>query len=299
MKKIYFLIALAIISCFGIRAQKPIIVSEDSLRIGSSLLPGLSVIIPEANYAGTLKNWTKLLESGTKSKVVTENTEMTIFGANIKNLTDYPVNVYSILLDRDSALYLTAAFELKKDVYIERATGEAELANAKSILFNFGKDQYIEKVSEEVKVEENKLRNLEKELGSLQRDQSGMEKSIRKNNRTISTERERLISLNTELTTLTATIAEERLQYTSMEEGEARVEEEKYLKNLEKQRKRLSRAITSSEKKINKAERAISKATNDIPRNDRIQQRYMEEVAAQEAVLQKFLDKLNTIKGYQ
>jgi hypothetical protein len=149
MKTIYSLIVLVMIPCFAIKAQKPIILSEDTLRIGNGLFPGLSVIIPEANYANTLKNWTKLLESGTKSKVVTENTEMTIFGANIKNLTDYPVNVYSILLDRDSALYLAATFELKKDVYIERATGEAEFANAKNILFNFGKDQYIEKVSEE------------------------------------------------------------------------------------------------------------------------------------------------------
>ncbi|NMD02559.1 MAG: hypothetical protein GYA71_04730, partial [Bacteroidales bacterium] len=117
--------------------------------------------------------------------------------------------------------------------------------------------------------------------------------------RTIENERDRLVELNTQLTTLTQRIADERIQYTTMEEGLTKDEKEKALKVLEKDRKKLTKTIASSEKKISKAEGAIKKANNDIPRNDRIQEKYNEEIRAQETVVQRFTDKLNRIKGYK
>jgi hypothetical protein len=280
-------------------AQKPIIMSEDSLRIGNGMLPAISVLIPEVQYDKTLKNWTKLLETGTKSKLMTENSEMSILGAILKSITPNAINVYSVLSDRDSALYLVAAFELKKDLYIARSTGEADFSKAKDLVFEFAKEQYVDLASEQLKAEENKLKDLDKELGSLQRDQSGMEKSIRKSNRTIDNERERLVELNTQLTTLTQRIADERIQYTTMDEGLTKDEKEKVLNGLEKERKKLTKTIASSEKRISKSEGSIKKANNDIPRNDRIQEKYNEEIRAQETVVQRFTDKLNTIKGYK
>ncbi|MCU0454802.1 MAG: hypothetical protein MUE74_00750 [Bacteroidales bacterium] len=99
---------------------------EDSLQIGNSLLPAISVVIPEVIYEKTLDAWIKTLQSGTKSKVVTENGEMTIFGAILKDVTEFPVNVYSRFVEQDSVVFLAAAFETRKDLYIEKATGEAE-----------------------------------------------------------------------------------------------------------------------------------------------------------------------------
>src|SRR5665811_2070026 len=106
MKSISTLVFLVFISSIGIKAQKPVLVSEDSLKIGKGRLPGLSVIIPEVNYEKTLKIWIRELESGTKSKIVTENSEMSIFGAKIKEISPNPVNVYSKLTNLDSALQL-------------------------------------------------------------------------------------------------------------------------------------------------------------------------------------------------
>jgi hypothetical protein len=299
MKTLILSVVLTLISCAWSIAQKPIIMSEDSLKIGNGMLPAISVIIPEVQYDKTLKNWTKLLETGTKSKLMTENSEMSILGAILKTITPNAINVYSVLNDRDSALYLAAAFELKKDVYISRSTGEADFSKAKDFIFEFAKEQYIGLASDELKAEENKLKDLEKELSSIERDQSGMVKSIRKSNRIINSEREKLVELNTQLTTLTQRIADERILYTTMDEGLAKDEKDKVLKSLEKERKKLTRSIASSEKKISKAEGAIKKANNDIPRNDRIQEKYNEEIRAQEAVVQRFTDKLNTIKGYK
>ena len=299
MKSIRLIIILTLISCIGVNAQKPIIMSEDSIKIGNGILPAISVLIPEVKYDKVLKNWTKLLETGTKSKLMSERGEMTILGANIKSITPNAINVYSVLSDRDSALYLAASFELKKDIFIDRSSGETELSKAKEVIFEFARQQYIDLASEELKVEENKLKDLEKELGSLERSQSGMEKSIRKNNRTIDNERDKSLDFNNQLTALTQTIADERIQFTTMDDGTLKDEKEKQLKNLEKQRKRLTKSIASCDKKISKAQGAIKKANSDIPRNERVQLKYNEEINAQQAVVQRYTNKLNTIKNYK
>ena len=301
MKKSLLFVLLICIPAIGMKAQKPILILEDSLKVGNALLPGISVVIPEVPYERTLKAWIKELESGTKSKVVDEAGGMSIFGAIMKSITEFPVNVYSELIDRniDSTLALKVAIEMKKDQYIERATGEAELAKAKTFLFDFAKKQYIDLVAEQVKAEENKLKDLERELGSLEKDQTGMEKSIRSNNRLISYEKEKLIELNNELTSVSAALVEHNTQLSSMEPGDPRDERVKYIKTLEKQKKRTQKAIRSAENKIAKSEKSVDNSTRAIPRVDNTQERTRNRIADQEAVLQKFVDKLNTVKGYK
>ena len=79
-----------LIAAPGLYGQKPIRVLEDSVQFGNYLYPGFNVTIPEAGYDNVLKNWIKAQETGTKSKVQTENGEMTIFGAIIKEISSTP-----------------------------------------------------------------------------------------------------------------------------------------------------------------------------------------------------------------
>ena len=290
---------LMLMSFFSIKAQKPIICLEDSLKIGNGLLPSISVLIPEVPYEKTLNAWVKTLQSGTKSKVVTENGEMTIFGAILKEITESPMNAYSKLLDRDSALFLAVSFELKKDQYIERTTGEAELTRARAFLFNFAKEQYIGLIEEQVKAEEKKLKDLEKELGSLEKDESGMEKSIRNNDKTITTEKDKLITLNNELVSLSAAIEEHRKYLAGMQPGTEKDEKAAYLKDLDKQKKQKMKAISKAENRISKSERTIDKAKADIPKTGKMQEKFKVQIDAQDAVVQKFVEKLNTVKAYR
>lgn len=299
MKKILFFLVLATIILSGTIAQEPINITQDSLRIGNNLVPGISVNIPEAGYETTLKDWIKIQQSGTKSTVVTENEEMTIFGAIIKDISANPVNIYSKLSGKDSALNLQVAIELKKDLFIEKSSGEDEFLKARNFLHNFARDEYIGIVNQQVKAEEKKLRDLEKELSSLQRNQAGMEKSARSGYKTISSEKEKLIGLNNELTSLSAAILEHNSQLSRMPDGDVKDEKTDYVKDLEKQKKKTTRAIKSSEKKISKAENVINKTQRDLPKNDRYQGKAQDQLSDQEAVLQRYVDKLNTIKGYK
>ncbi|MGF1585053.1 MAG: hypothetical protein ACFCUM_07015 [Bacteroidales bacterium] len=299
MKSTTITIILLFILVTVIKAQFPIIVREDSLKVGNNQLPGLTVIIPEVEYQRTIKNWVKAMESGTRSKVVDEGGKMTIFGANIRSISQDPVNIYSELRDGDSALFLTAVFELRKDVYVERATGEDEFAKVRNHLLNFAKDQYISLVSEQIWVEEKKLRDLEKDLRKLERGESRLERSIRSNNRRISSERGNLTELNNSLRTLSAEIIVHKTRTNSSESVERREEQTKHIKNLEKDQKRTIRSIKRSENRIRKAEKSINKARREIPKSDVQQYGTSISIAEQEAVVQKFTNKLQNIKEFK
>ena len=298
MKSISTLVFLVFISSIGIKAQKPVLVSEDSLKIGKGRLPGLSVIIPEVNYEKTLKIWIRELESGTKSKMVTENNEMSIFGAKIKEVSPNPVNVYSKMTNLDSALKLNVSFEVKKDQYIERASGETDLIKAKNYLKEFAKNQYINLAKDQADAEDKKLRDLQRELSSLEKEKSRFQKSIQSENTSIVTEKDNIAIQNNELASVSAEIIEQNKQFGSMEEGTTKKEKTDYINGLEKRRKKVQSSIESSENRINKANNEIDKANAEIPRNDKMQEQVNENIEKQQAVYQKFEDKIKNIKTY-
>ncbi len=291
-------IFFALLPLIAVNAQKPIVLSEDSIQIGKSYLPCLSVTIPEADFDVVLKEWIKEIESGTKSKVVNENGEMSIFGARIKKIDAGDINVYSKLVKLDSMLQLFASFEVKKDEYIESATGSPAFVSAQEFMKEFAKNKYIDVAKSQADAEEKKLKDLQKELSSLESEKSRMQKNIQSNNSRISSENENIILQNNELNTVTAAIAEQNRLLITMEEGPARDELEKQIKELEKRKKRAEKSVRKAEKKIGKADTSIDQATGDIPRNERMQEQVKEQIAAQDAVYQKYAEKLKKIRAY-
>ena len=298
MKTIYAFVFLLFIPIIGIKSQVPISVSQDSLKIGKSIIPGLTVNIPEANYEKTLKVWIKTLETGTKSKVVTENNEMSIFGAKTKDIVPTTLNVYSRLIARDSSLQLSASFELGKDKYIDKASGETDYDKAKNFLRQFAKDQYIAVAEDRVDVEDKKLKDIQKELSSLEKEKTRLQKSIQSNNSTILSEKDNITVQNNELKTVSASIIDNNSQLSNMDDGPAKEERQKYIKDLEKRKKKALGTIESSENKINKSNSEIDQANRDIPTNELMQDSTRQRIVQQELVLQKYTHKLTIIKNY-
>lgn len=298
MKKRLTVILLTLIPVSVIFGQQPIIVSEDSLSIGKSILPGLSVTIPEANYETVLKAWIKNLQAGTKSDVVTENEEMTIFGAKLKAISPNPLNVYSKLTMVDSILMLYVSLETKKDVYIEQSTSNAEYLKVQDYIKNFSKEQYIDVAGEQLEAEERKLRDLQKELSSLENEKSKMLKSIQSDDRTLLDEKDNIIIQNNELKTVEASLKEQRDQLAGMEDGPAQKAASDKVKELEKRKKKALNSIDASENKIKKAENSKEDTNKAIPGNEESQQKIREQIIQQQAVCQKYSDKLDKIKLY-
>ncbi|HEX7492971.1 MAG TPA: hypothetical protein VF346_02035 [Bacteroidales bacterium] len=298
MKSIITLVFLVMISSIGIKAQKPILVSEDSLNIGKGRLPALTVLIPEVNYEKTLKAWTKDLQSGTKSKIVTDNNEMTIFGAKIKEISPNPLNVYSKLTNLDSTIKLSVAFEVRRDQYIEKSTGETDLTNAKHYLKEFAKNQYIDIAKDQADNEDKKLRELERDLSSIEKEKTNLQKSIQSENTAIVTEKDNITIQNNELSSITAEIVDQNSQLSTTADDKMKKAKQDYINSLEKKKKKVQSSIESSENRINKSNNEIDKANAEIPRNEKMQEQANEKIQTQRAVCQKFADKIITIKSY-
>jgi peptidoglycan hydrolase CwlO-like protein len=294
----FFLMVLFLATGPASFAQKPIRISEDSISFGNAKYPGIIVCIPEVGYDRTLKSWIKELQSGTKSNVVTENGNMSIFGAMIKDVSPNPINVYSKLVNQDSMMSLMVSMELKKDQYICKVNGETELNAAREHLRQFAKEQYVDLVKDQVQAEEKKLGNLKDDLSKLQNEKSRMQKSIESNKTDISSAKDNITLLNNQLTNLNAEILTQNNQLSTMEAGAAKDEKASYLKDLEKRKKKMQNEIESSQNKINKAETEISDANQAIPRNESEQDVARNKIAQQEDVVKKFTEKLNTVKAF-
>ncbi len=299
MKRSYLILCLALlIAAPGLFGQKPIKVLEDSVRFGNYLYPGFNVTIPEANYDKVLKNWIKDQENGTKSKVQTENGEMTIFGAIIKEISPAPVNVYSRLMNEDTLTRLMVSIELKKDLYVEAASGDIQLTSARNYLKEFAKAQYIDFIKEELSAEEKILRDLNKELGGLESSKARSQKTAKSKRNTVNDEQERLLVKHNELSLLSNEIINKNNEMMAMPVGAGRDAMATQVQELEKRRKKLQKEISKGENKIGKAKSAIDQADRSIPRNENEQDVMKSRIDAQQAVVQRYIDKLNTVKLY-
>ena len=280
----------------GVFAQQPIRVYEDSITYGSKKYPGVAVTVPEANYEKLQKEWKKELEAKTKSKVVIENGDWSIFGANVQKLSPTPVNIYSKLNNLDSLVELRVAVELKKDEYIERQS--TEMLGLQNYLKDFSKNQYIETASSQLKVEEDTLRQLKKLLSDYEKDESNLKDDIKSSEKSIKEEEDNISALNPELETLGSEIDNQNTQLAAMTDGSTKDDKAKFIKDLEKRKKKLGNDIESSEKKIKKANKEIEDAKDEIPKKQSLQEEMKKKIAAQELVVQKYEQKLSAIKLY-
>ncbi len=299
MKNFYLIFCLVfMLPVLSMRAQQPITVMEDSLLVGKFMHPGISVTIPEANYDKTLKNWIKQIEAGTKSKVVTDNGLMTLFGAMLKKISPNPVNMYSKLVNQDTLNKLMVCIEIKKDEYLEPALGDAQMMVAKDYLKAFAKDQYIEFIKDEVAVEEKKLKDLTSQLSSLENNYSKTQKKAESSRNTISKEKEALAVMNGQLSQMSTDINRENAEMITKDAGPEKEAQAARIKELNKSRKKLQKDISKKESNIRKAESSIAQADESIPQNKNEQVVMQQKIDEQTAVVQKYNDKLNTVKLY-
>ncbi len=299
MKRSYLILCLALlVAAPGLFGQKPIKVLEDSVQFGNYIYPGFNVTIPEAGYDKILKDWTKTQENGTKSKVQTENGEMTIFGAIIKEVSPAPVNIYSRIMNEDTLTRLLVCIELKKDQYVEPASGDIQLTAAKNYLKEFAKSQYMDFIKEELAAEEKILRSLKNELGSLESSKARNQRTAKNKRNTVNDEQEKLLVKHNELSLLSNEIINKNNEMMAMPVGAGRDAMATQVDELEKRRKKLQKEISQGENRISKAKSDIDQADRAIPRNENEQSVMKSKIDAQQAVVQSFIDKLNNVKLY-
>lgn len=291
MKHFYTLIVLALFAFSGSRAQNPIVVSEDKYDFGNGTVPGYSVVIPEVDLEKTMKDWIKYLESGTRSKVVEKGNNLSIFGAKVKPVSENPVNVYSVLKVENGGVKIQTAFETESGKY----ASSDEYANGRKYLFDFAKDEYMAVVTDQLNVEEKKLRSLKNDLTGLENDHSRMEKSTKASQETIEVENQHLTDYKKQLASLTPEEYHgDSAAVTGMGSKSADA-----VKDLEKERKKLNREINSAQDRIEKAEKQIAENERAMPKNLSDQEVARNKFNEQEKVVKLHQKKVDTIKEYK
>jgi hypothetical protein len=294
-----FLAGIAILFlAMNLAGQKPIIVADKQIKFSHGEYPGFELTIPEASYEDVSKSWIKKIEKGTKSEVTTNNGEFTIFGAQIDEIYPDPINIYSSLSSQDSLVLLNVTIELKPKEFVSRSQSVKEFNKAKTYLFEFGKEHYADVAKEQLKTEEKKLKDLEKDLGSLQNNKTkleesivGEEKQIQENNDEIPILKEKAQNLNTQ-------IGSENSVLVSLKDEEAIKEKEKYIKDLEKEKEKSLKEVENLQKKIVASNDAINRAKLEIETNLSDQSAKQAEIDLQKQVVNKAENKLNTILNY-
>lgn len=299
MKKTLYLVGILLVPGL-LLGQKSIEVSGVDFKLGQDDYSGVQVLIPEAERELVENMWIKALEKGTKSKVSEAHQgEITIFGAFIKSLGEDPVNIYSQVIPRDSLVELNTCIELKRSEFITENLYESEFNELKAYMHDFGKVVYIEEVEEQVKAEENLLKELQKELKKLQNDKESLEKKISKNEHGITVSDDDIRISDGDIAVKNEEIARVKVRLGSVGDDAVLKETlESELKDLEKEKKKMQNSIKKENKRIVGYESDIDNIKLEIPTLVDQQNQKMEEIEKQRNRVNQFETKLATLENY-
>jgi hypothetical protein len=278
--------------------QKPVIVNSESVTFSNGQYDGFTLVIPEVSYDEAAKAWIKVLEKGSKSKVVIENGEYSIQEAQISDIREQPLSVFSILSMKDSSILVKVAFEIDSNVFISRGQSEKEFAQATQFLFEFGKEQYTNLAEKELKAEEKTQNSLEKELESLQNAKTRLEKTIVDEEVNILGYNDKITLLKQDAQNLNNKIGVEKNTLMNLSDEEAIKAKESDIKDLEKSKDKVLKEIENLQKDIVESNAKIDRSKLDIESNIRDQSAKMAEIDKQKVNVSKAKNKLDAILNF-
>ena len=296
MKHTFYFLFILLLSFATLKAQKPVTLIPDSVKIGNTGFPGFWLSIPEVKSAAVKASWTKTIEKGTKSQVKKENNDMTIVGAIIKDVYEGSINIMSTVVDQDSLCRLFVCVETTRNKFI--GNGSPEYEKLSKYLKTFGKDQYIALAKDELSVENDKFREMEKDLKTARKNKEKYEKNIQSSKTLISGAKDKINSLNKEIAQVTSDIENNTTLSASAPDEATKKAKQSELKSLEKKKKGLLKNVQAAENSISKANTAIDGNTRDIALNVETQKAINNKISKQKPVVEKFEIKLKTIKEY-
>ena len=296
MKYFLYSTLFFLLSISAVKAQQPITITEDSVKFGNRYFPGFWLTIPEVKPATVKTSWIKAIEKGTKSKVSTDNVEMTLFGAILSDITKNSVNIMSKIVDQDSLSMLFVSVETTRDNFISSSSEEYSKLN--KYLTKYAKDQYVILAKNQLSVEQDNLKDIDKELKSARKNKAKYEKGIQSSEVKITEHNDNIAAKNKELEILEIRISNSSTLLSTMIDDDAKKAKKTELKDLQKKKKSLLKEINSAQNSISKANNAIDDNRKDIDSNDTTQYELTDRISQQKLVVAKYQQKLKTIQAY-
>ena len=230
-------------------------VSEYEETMSQGKQNGFHVIIPKNSEKDSEKLWKEFIGEETKASVRKEYNELVVHHANLKSFGNDTMSIYAAFKDADGRTQLSAFFAGLDSVFLTSSKQETQSVSAKLMVRNFAVFAYKDGVSKQLKEEEKKAEKLEGELKQLENNISTYENEIKKNKREIDREKAEIKTMQTQEEFTTAEVLKQKQLLTTFSgSSEAREIDEKKLRELEKEKTKLTKDLEKSNRKIDKLE---------------------------------------------
>jgi peptidoglycan hydrolase CwlO-like protein len=304
MKLIVSVLAIiaGIIIGFQASAQVPVEISKKVVTMSKGEQPAFIVEIPQVTAENVEKSWMKLIRQNTKSKVSTENSEITILNTQIDEISDNPINIYSAVYQVDSAVKLVSLFEIDSSFFSfdgdkEDMNYERTYEGIEHFLHEFAVTEYKEAAEEELKAEDKELKNLNNELQKLVKQTESFQKKIKLNESDSLNAEDQISSLEIDKQRKQGEIDGKKESMSTISgDKELHDQAKKHLKSLEKQRKKIEKEIEKLMANIVEYHSDNVELKRGILENNKKKEELLDEISIQQETVIKVTGKLENIK---
>jgi len=282
-------------SGIGSDAVKAITVETITKEISRGKQTGMKVDIYQASKKDVAKDWSRLINKNTKSKVEERDNEIFIIGTHISEISNAPLNIYAVINDYLDHIEVNAFFETP-DGFISPENSETEFLSCRKFLRDFGVAAYKDAVKLEIKKEEKSLNGLNSDLKTIVNTNDKLHKNIAKEERDIIDARNDIKSNDLEQDRLRNEIHNAKGLLYNIRGEEAKKEAEKEIKELEKKLSALKKQNENFHKEIVRSEADIRSYQREIADNNLLVARKEIEIDRQLEVLYQAEQKLLAIR---
>lgn len=295
MKKLFFLGWTAV--SFTAFAQVPITVAESTQLMSKDTQPAFMVTIPQTTRKEIEKDWLKYVGIGIKGKTTVTNGENIQMGAVYKNISPSPYTVYSKVVETVDGVHLTAWFTENDKVFFTKSINNDQGLAIEKYLRDFAVAEYQDAVKEELRVEQNKLKTLEKQLGN---DINATEKSGKRmdnNNRSIEKRTDKMATNSADIDHANGKINNQKeMVNQTAADANANRGAKQTLKEDQREKQRLQNSNVSESKNIDAANKSSRTEERNTATLKEMEISKTEQIAQQKLKVQAVQEKLNNIK---
>lgn len=278
-------------------AQKEIVVDEAPRAMSRDTQFSYLVDIPQATLKVTEKNWLNYVSADSKGSATFVNGEHLQTEVNNKNISFQPVNIYSKLVETTEGVRLTVWITEKNFSFLVNNPNSVEDLAIQKFVRDFAVKEYREAVQEELKTEQNKQKEMEKNATYSTKEVEHSNKNISKDQRTILQSKDDISTNTADINRTTLKIEEQKkMVEKTAADLNANKGAKKTLRNLERDKENLQKKNDQLSKKIEDSEKEIRE---EVKNADNLQQKetyQSPELDAQKAKVYAIQTKLNNIK---
>lgn len=256
------LITILFISQYTFSQSKPEI-KESMSQMSKGNYNAFIVEVPQNQLSDLEKSWINYLKSKEKIKLTKDKGEYMAANVIVRRIGDEPLQLYSRFQQTITGTNISLFVE--KDSQFISQENNPELTNQiKLFLFDFYKVAYAEAVEKELTLEKKKLKDFEKELENLHKSEDKIIQNIDKEKREIEKAENNIKVKKSEedLKQKEIMMQKEKMLGVSLNSEEKKLQN-KQIKSLENEKKKLIKTQDNERKSIKKRESTIKKSERE------------------------------------